>query len=64
MNTLEQQGSHVLYVTACGSPSASLVQGFVIQAQAGGWDVCVITTPNGRTFLNMPLLAHLPRTEP
>jgi phosphopantothenoylcysteine synthetase/decarboxylase len=59
MNTLEQQRLHVLYVISCGCSSASLTQNFVIQAKAAGWDVCVITTPNGRKFLNMPLLAQL-----
>ncbi len=56
--TMPAQG--VLYVIACGSSSATrIVEPFVIQAQAMGWEVCVITTPMGRKFLNMPRLAEL-----
>ena len=50
----------ILYVIACGSSSATrIVEPFVIQAQMMGWEVCVITTPMGRKFLNMPRLAEL-----
>lgn len=59
MDTSNRRECGVLYVIACGSSSAHLVADFVKTAQATGWDVCVITTPNGRKFLNMPLLAHL-----
>jgi hypothetical protein len=54
-----QQPVGVLYVISCGCSSASLVEGFVGQAQERGWDVCVITTPHGKYFLNLPRLAHL-----
>jgi phosphopantothenoylcysteine synthetase/decarboxylase len=49
----------VLYVIACGSSSAPLTYDLVIEAQKQGWDVCVITTPNGRKFLNSPQLAQV-----
>jgi len=50
----------VLYLIACGSSSAiEMVEPGVLAAQTAGWDVCVITTPMGRQFLNMPRLAHL-----
>ncbi len=49
----------VLYIISCGCSSASLTQNLVVQAQAAGWDVCVITTPSGGKFLNIPLLAHI-----
>jgi hypothetical protein len=50
----------ILYVIACGSSSATrIVDPFVVQAQAIGWEVCVITTPMGRKFLNMPRIAEL-----
>ncbi|MBE3560453.1 MAG: flavoprotein, partial [Ktedonobacteraceae bacterium] len=55
----ENRPRGVLYIIACGSSSAFLTQNLVIQAQAAGWDVCVITTPSGRKFLNMPQLAQL-----
>jgi len=48
-----------LYVIACGCSSAFLTEGLVRQAQTVGWDVCLIATPNGRKFLNLPLLAEL-----
>jgi hypothetical protein len=59
MSILDQQQFHVLYIISCGCSSASLTQNLVLQAQAAGWDVCVITTPSGRKFLNIPLLAQL-----
>jgi len=49
----------VLYVIACGCSSAFLTEGLVRQAQADGWDVCLIATPSGRKFLNLPQLATL-----
>jgi phosphopantothenoylcysteine synthetase/decarboxylase len=59
MNKQRQTARGVLYIISCGCSSASLTQELVIQAQVTGWDVCVITTPNGKRFLNMPLLAQL-----
>lgn len=50
----------VLYVIACGSSSAPrVVEPVVREAQSAGWEVCVVTTPMGRKFLNMPQLAQL-----
>lgn len=50
----------VLYWIACGSSAATrVVEPGVQAAQQAGWDVCVITTPNGRNFLNLPRLAQL-----
>lgn len=49
----------VLYAIACGSrPSAQLPE-FVAFAQAQGWDVCVIATPQGTKFLDAERLAGL-----
>ncbi len=59
MNENKPATRGILYLISCGCSSASLTQNVVMQAQAVGWEVCVITTPNGRKFLNMPLLAHL-----
>lgn len=50
--------SRVLYVICCGSPAASLVPEFVRRAQSGGWHVCVVASPDGRKFLDIPLLEH------
>lgn len=49
----------VLYNISCGASSAALVPNFVVQAQAAGWQVCVITTPQGTKFIDIPLLAQL-----
>jgi phosphopantothenoylcysteine synthetase/decarboxylase len=46
----------VLYVICCGSPAAALVPDFVRKAQSAGWQVCVIASPDGRKFLDIPLL--------
>jgi phosphopantothenoylcysteine synthetase/decarboxylase len=46
----------VLYVIACGSPLAVDVGRLVALGQRDGWDVCVITTPDGRKFVDVPAL--------
>jgi hypothetical protein len=51
------QRKPVLYVVACGGyPSGHLAE-FVAFAQAEGWDVCVVATPDGMKFLDAPGLA-------
>jgi hypothetical protein len=49
----------VLYVIACAASSATLVPNLVIQAQAKAWKVCVIATPQGTKFMDIPLLERL-----
>ncbi|MGI9059941.1 MAG: flavoprotein [Ktedonobacteraceae bacterium] len=49
----------VLYSISCAASSATLVPNFVRQAQAVTWDVCVITTPQGTKFLDIPLVERL-----
>lgn len=49
----------VLYNISCAASSATLVPNFVLQAQAAGWQVCVITTPQGTKFNNITLLQEL-----
>lgn len=48
----------VLYVIACGSPLARHVGRLVDLAQQDGWDVCVITTPDGAKFVDRPALVR------
>lgn len=43
----------VLYVIACGSPLARRIGRLVELAQADGWDVCVIVTPDGSKFVDV-----------
>jgi phosphopantothenoylcysteine synthetase/decarboxylase len=59
MNEHNHTSRGVLYHIVCGSSAAPLAPGFVQQAQAVGWDVCVITTPHGTKFIDRPLLEHL-----
>jgi len=46
----------VLYVLVCGSPIARDVGVLVDLAQRDGWEVCVITTPDGRKFVDAAAL--------
>ena len=49
----------ILYNIVCAASTAALVPNFVKQAQARGWNVCVITTPQGTKFLDIPLVERL-----
>ncbi len=49
----------VLYIVACGGRPAADLPAFVEQAQASGWEVCVVATPSGMKFLDAPRLADL-----
>ena len=42
----------VLYVIVCGAPPARDANRLVQLAQAEGWEVCVIATPSGRSFID------------
>jgi len=46
----------VLYVLVCGSPMARDVGILVDLAMRDGWEVCVITTPDGRKFVDVAAL--------
>ncbi len=48
----------VLYIIACGSPLARDVGRLVELAQQDGWDVCVVTTPDGAKFVDRGALAR------
>ena len=49
----------VLYIISCAASSATLVPNLVKEAQVRAWDVCVITTPQGTKFLDIPLVEQL-----
>ena len=53
------EGDPVLYVIACGAPPARYVGRLVTLAQAAGWDVCVVVTPDGLRFIDAPALYAL-----
>ena len=46
----------VLYILVCGSPMARDVGILVDLAQQDGWEVCVVTTPDGRKFVDVAAL--------
>ena len=48
--------SRVLYLLACGAPPARDVGVLAGLAQERGWDVCVLTSPRGRTFIDAAAL--------
>lgn len=52
----ERSGAGVLYLLVCASPPARDVGTLVELAQRDGWDVCVLTTPDGRKFVDVAAL--------
>lgn len=59
MRSDEKGTKGVLYLISCASSGAEGVPDFVMQAQEAGWDVCVILTPQGTKFVDIPLLERL-----
>lgn len=49
----------VLFVVACGGRPAGDLPAFVHEAQASGWEVCVIATPSALKFMDLDRLARL-----
>jgi phosphopantothenoylcysteine decarboxylase len=47
----------VLYAIVCGSPPSHDIGILVGLAQAGGWEVCVVATPDALKFIDVPGLA-------
>lgn len=47
----------VLYLILCGSPMARNAGQLIDRAQGYGWEVCVVTTPDGRKFVDVSALA-------
>jgi hypothetical protein len=56
MPQMNEAGQRVLYAIVCGAPPARDVGKLVDLAQADGWDVCVIASPDGRNFIDVPAL--------
>jgi Flavoprotein len=59
MSQPECISNKVLYIMSCGSSSGMLVEDLVQLAQAAMWKVCVITTPEGTKFIDIPKLEQL-----
>jgi phosphopantothenoylcysteine synthetase/decarboxylase len=49
----------VLYLVVCGGQPADSLTDLVRALLGDGWDVCVITTPDGAKFVDVALLAEL-----
>lgn len=49
----------VLYIISCASRPAQRVPDLVQAAQADGWEVCVIVTPQATKFVDLALLEQL-----
>lgn len=54
--TDDQRSGRVLYVITCATPAATRIGTLVELAQAAGWTVCVIATPQALKFLDVPAL--------
>jgi phosphopantothenoylcysteine synthetase/decarboxylase len=48
----------VLYLVVCGSPAARDAGRLVGLAKGDRWEVCVVATPDGRKFIDVPALAE------
>lgn len=59
MTNLHQNKQRVLYLFICAAPPAQNMQEFIAIAQADGWDVCVIATPEATRFISISELADL-----
>ena len=57
--TESHQTRKILYLIICAAPPAQRMPDFIINAQAAGWDVCVIATPQATRFINVPELTTL-----
>ncbi|GAA4629790.1 flavoprotein [Actinoallomurus vinaceus] len=51
--------ARVLYVIVCAAPPAREVARLVRPAQERGWDVCVLTTPSARRFVDVAALERI-----
>jgi phosphopantothenoylcysteine synthetase/decarboxylase len=54
--TQDLASKRVLYVIVCGSSSAFRAHELVTLAIEAGWTVCVIATPSGSKFINVPMM--------
>lgn len=57
---MNDAGRPVLYAIVTGSPAARDIGTLVDLAQADGWDVCVVASPDGRRFIDVDAPDVLP----
>ncbi|MEC3958883.1 flavoprotein [Nocardia sp. CDC153] len=53
---MNDQGAPVLYAIVTGAPPARDIDKLIDLAQADGWDVCVIASPEGSRFIDADAL--------
>jgi phosphopantothenoylcysteine synthetase/decarboxylase len=51
------QSKRTLYIIVCGGPRAQKVGELVRQAEAAGWTVCVVATPQALKFIDVAALS-------
>src|SRR5689334_141307 len=54
---LMTERTQVLYAIVTGAPPAATIGELVKLAQADGWDVCVVASPNGARFIDTEAVA-------
>lgn len=59
MPSFGSETGNVLYLIVCGAPPAADTPQLVKEKQAEGWNVCVIATPYGARWLDIPELEKL-----
>jgi hypothetical protein len=57
--TGDRERRRVLYQAVCAAPPASDAHELVKPAQAAGWEVCVIATPEAMHWIDPAMLAGL-----
>ena len=57
--TGDRERRRVLYLIVCAAPPASEAHELVKLAQAAGWEVCVIATPEAMHWIDPSMLAEL-----
>jgi len=58
-HTNQMTPARVLYVVVCAAPPATTIHEFVSAAQAEGWEVCTVVTPEARKFVDVSRLELL-----
>lgn len=61
MQMPDARRADVLYYIVCAGPPAAEAHVFVRLAQAAGWDVCIIVTPQATKFVDAPRLQRMAR---
>ncbi len=61
MTSFGSDSGNVLYLVVCAAPPVRESDRLIVQMQALGWDVCVVTTPAARLWVDAKRLANVSR---